>query len=104
MQPDIGAPGVNIIAAWNPPGDFSDISDAVHLSEMMPSTFKIMSGTSMATPHISGAAAFVKSMNPTWSPSAIRSALMTTGTYYVLFLTKYNTRPTNIEKLFYFNG
>jgi len=38
-----------------------------------------MSGTSVAVPHVSGAAAFVKSINPTWSSSAIRSALMTTA-------------------------
>ncbi|KAL8143500.1 LOW QUALITY PROTEIN: hypothetical protein V2J09_016532 [Rumex salicifolius] len=39
--------------------------------------FNILSRTSMSCPHASGASAYVKSFHPTWSPSAIKSALMT---------------------------
>ncbi|KAK2982266.1 hypothetical protein RJ640_020818, partial [Escallonia rubra] len=72
--PDVAAPGVGILASW--PGN--DLS--VALPNKDPPAFNILSGTSMACPHVSGLAALVKSQNPTWSPSAIRSAIMTTAT------------------------
>ena len=42
--------------------------------------YSINSGTSMACPHASGAAAYVKSFHRDWSPAMIMSALITTGT------------------------
>ncbi|KAK8945058.1 hypothetical protein KSP39_PZI007559 [Platanthera zijinensis] len=59
LKPDLAAPGVHILAAGTP--------------------YVFRSGTSMACPHASGAAAYVKSFNPTWSPVAIKSALITTA-------------------------
>ena len=73
MQPDIAAPGVNILAAWIG-------NDTVEAPEGKdPPRYNVISGTSMACPHVSGIAATVKSRNRKWSPSAIRSAIMTTG-------------------------
>ncbi|CAB4296121.1 unnamed protein product [Prunus armeniaca] len=74
LKPDIAAPGVNILAAWMA----NDTGIALEGKE--PPLFNVISGTSMACPHVSGIAATVKSQNPTWSPSAIRSALITTAT------------------------
>ncbi|KAM5565195.1 CO(2)-response secreted protease [Rosa sericea] len=74
LKPDIAAPGVDILAAWT--GNDTAVTPA---GKEAPK-FNVLSGTSMACPHVSGIAATVKSQNPTWSPSAIRSAIMTTAT------------------------
>ena len=63
IKPDITAPGVQINAA----GIGNDISVAQK------------SGTSMSSPHIAGAAALVKSVNPTHGADEIISALMMTA-------------------------
>ncbi|KAI4314687.1 hypothetical protein L6164_027573 [Bauhinia variegata] len=68
LKPDVTAPGLNILAAWSP---------AAGTGNMM---FNILSGTSMACPHVTGIATLIKAVYPTWSPSAIKSAIMTTAT------------------------
>ncbi|KAJ0490883.1 putative cucumisin [Helianthus annuus] len=74
IKPDIIAPGVEILAAFSSIGSPSGITWDKNFVE-----FSILSGTSMACPHVVAAAAFVKSFHPEWSPSAIKSALMTTA-------------------------
>nr|AAD02075.4 subtilisin-like protease C1 [Glycine max]AAN12272.1 subtilisin-like protease C1 [Glycine max] len=74
LKPDLVAPGVSILASWSPASPPSDVE-----GDNRTLNFNIISGTSMACPHVSGAAAYVKSFHPTWSPAAIRSALMTTA-------------------------
>lgn len=71
LKPDIIGPGVSILAAWPFPLDNTNTGTK--------STFNIMSGTSMACPHLSGIAALLKSSHPYWSPAAIKSAIMTTA-------------------------
>jgi subtilisin family serine protease len=38
-------------------------------------TYYLMAGTSMATPHVSAVAAYVRSVHPDWTPGAVRSWL-----------------------------
>ncbi|KAK3127514.1 hypothetical protein QOZ80_7AG0574430 [Eleusine coracana subsp. coracana] len=70
LKPDIVAPGVNILAAW---------SHDAPLDDGRRVDYNIVSGTSMATPHVAGIAALIKKKYPFWTPAMIRSALMTTA-------------------------
>ncbi|KAK2636948.1 hypothetical protein Ddye_031740 [Dipteronia dyeriana] len=67
LKPDVAAPGVNIITASSPLGQYFD------------NGFDMLTGTSMATPHASGIVALLKSAHPDWSPAATKSALVTTA-------------------------
>ncbi|CAI9285467.1 unnamed protein product [Lactuca saligna] len=71
LKPDILAPGSLIWASWSPNGT----DDVNYIGE----NFAMVSGTSMAAPHIAGIAALVKQKHPHWSPAAIKSALMTSA-------------------------
>ncbi|KAK6781452.1 hypothetical protein RDI58_019248 [Solanum bulbocastanum] len=70
LKPDIIGPGRNILAAWLTSVDYKKHTKSI---------FNILLGTSMSCPHLSGVAAFLKSTHPTWSPAAIKSAIMTTA-------------------------
>ncbi|KAJ8451052.1 hypothetical protein Cgig2_026861 [Carnegiea gigantea] len=71
LKPTVMAPGSSIWAAWSPnsEGDQS----------IKGQNFALVSGTSMATPHVAGVAALIKQKHPDWNPSAIISAIMTTA-------------------------
>lgn len=66
LKPDLIAPGQDILAGVAPPGNSGRL-------------FDLYSGTSMSSPHVAGLAALMKEKHPSWSPMAIKSALMTTG-------------------------
>ncbi|XP_058008057.1 subtilisin-like serine-protease S [Hevea brasiliensis] len=72
IKPDITAPGLNILAAWSPV--------AADVTGGRPVNYNIISGTSMSCPHVAAVAAILKSYQPSWSPAAITSAIMTTAT------------------------
>ncbi|TYH16189.1 hypothetical protein ES288_A05G098300v1 [Gossypium darwinii] len=74
LKTDITAPGAEILAAYSPVS--SPSGSPVDKRRVK---YSILSGTSMACPHVAGIAAYVKTFHPDWSPSAIKSALMTTA-------------------------
>jgi subtilisin family serine protease len=65
---DIFAPGSGILSAWST----SNTATAT------------ISGTSMASPHVAGAAALYKQANPSASPATIRNALVNNATTNVI--------------------
>ncbi|KAK1427422.1 hypothetical protein QVD17_16107 [Tagetes erecta] len=80
LKPDITAPGSLILASWpdrvSPASIKTDVGAG---TEQLYSNFNLLSGTSMSCPHASGVAALIKAAHPHWTPSAIRSAMMTTS-------------------------
>ncbi|TVU28912.1 hypothetical protein EJB05_20450, partial [Eragrostis curvula] len=74
LKPDVTAPGVDILAAWTGENSPTQLDSDKRRVE-----FNIISGTSMACPHVSGIAALLREVRPDWSPAAIKSALMTTA-------------------------
>ena len=69
LKPDVTAPGVNVLAGFTPYAANSTHGEY----------FAYLSGTSMSTPHVTGVAALLLQAHPDWSPSVLKSALMTTA-------------------------
>ncbi|MGC9520331.1 MAG: S8 family serine peptidase [Anaerolineae bacterium] len=76
LKPDVAAPGVNIIAQGFTPGA---VGEDRHLG------YGQASGTSMAAPHVAGAAALLRALHPDWSNADIKSALMSTSKYLEVY-------------------
>ncbi|WP_343978346.1 S8 family peptidase [Kribbella koreensis] len=67
LKPDITAPGVDILAArsqYSPEGSGS---------------YQLMSGTSMATPHVAGAVALLAAQHPDWTGQQLKAAIVSTA-------------------------
>jgi minor extracellular serine protease Vpr len=65
LKPDLTAPGGEILSSTLP--------------EYAGAPFAVFDGTSMATPHVAGAAALLLQRHPGWTPLQVRSALMSTA-------------------------
>jgi subtilisin family serine protease len=70
LKPDITAPGVDIIAAR---------AAGTSLGTPIDNNYTMLSGTSMATPHVAGAAAILKQEFPSLTPAQLKAALMSTA-------------------------
>jgi len=79
LKPDLTAPGVDILAGVTPAQTHAQRDAIASGAVVPPSDWAFYQGTSMSSPHVAGLAALLKHLHPTWSPAAIKSALMTTG-------------------------
>ena len=70
LKPEITAPGVGIVAARAAGTTMGDPVDALYTAA---------SGTSMATPHVAGAAAVLAQEHPGWTGRQLKNALVSTA-------------------------
>ncbi|MBB5964683.1 S8 family serine peptidase [Planomonospora venezuelensis] len=72
LKPDVSAPGLHILAGHTP-----TLEDAA--GGPPGNLYQAIAGTSMAAPHVAGAAALVFALHPDWTPGQVKSALETTA-------------------------
>src|SRR3989344_121366 len=64
IKPDVVAPGFDILSTW------------------IGGIYYGNSGTSMATPHVSGVAALIRQAHPDWTPKEVKTALRMTARHF----------------------
>ena len=86
IKPDVSAPGTNIMSSI--PAYGKDFLDQHLPLPNYSESYGRFTGTSMATPHVTGVAALLKSEHPDWTPFDIKVALSNTAKQ--LDVTKYD--------------
>jgi subtilisin family serine protease len=72
LKPELTAPGQNIVAARAAHG---------RIGVRVGDHYTTLSGTSMAAPHVAGAAAILRQQHPDWGVAELRAALTSTAAY-----------------------
>ncbi|MFV0597510.1 S8 family serine peptidase [Shewanella sp.] len=88
LIPAVAAPGVDIYAAFADEHPFSAASAS--------GDFTLMSGTSMASPHVAGSMALLRQAQPTWTATEVQSALAMTAENKVQY-RRLNEATGNVE-------
>ncbi|MGW6504069.1 S8 family serine peptidase [Nonomuraea angiospora] len=72
LKPDVTAPGLHILAGMTPTPESP-------LEGPPGNLYQVIQGTSMSAPQVTGAAALVFALHPSWTPGQVKSALETTA-------------------------
>ncbi|HYJ68658.1 MAG TPA: S8 family peptidase [Nocardioidaceae bacterium] len=70
IKPEITAPGVDIVAAR---------AAGTSLGNLLDEHYTSLNGTSMATPHVAGAAAILAQQHPDWTAAQLKARLISTS-------------------------
>ena len=87
-KPDVAAPGLSIASVLS---GVSYTGSAVQLAGG--SQGAVLSGTSMASPHVAGVMALLRKARPGWTPAELKAALMNTAGYDVSRFAPAGSRP-----------
>lgn len=82
LKPDLAAPGDSVLSQ----GYGTSPGEQKHLE------YGVVGGTSMAAPHVAGAAALLRQLHPDWSNDDVKSALMNTARFLDVYLDNAHTQ------------
>ena len=72
VKPEIAAPGVGIVAA---------LAAGAQIGQPVGDSYTALSGTSMAAPHVAGAAAVLAQLHPQWGAEQLKAALVNSARF-----------------------
>jgi serine protease AprX len=81
VKPDLAAPGVRIVSLQASNSALPSLYPTLHVAGTANNAYMMLSGTSMATPMVSGAVALLLSGTPGLTPAQVKLALQSGATY-----------------------